>query len=158
MTGESFQKPKALEVDAESLTPTFGRFYAAPFERGFAGTLGTMLRRVLLSSIEGAAITAMRIEGVLHEFSPIAGVSEDATDLVLNLKRIALKSYVDHPKPLLLHTSEGGEVRAKHITADPDVEVLDPEAYIATVSPGASLAIEMRVKRGRGYASSDKNV
>ena len=94
---------------------------------------------------------------MLHEFSPIPGAMEDTTDLILNLKRVPLKMHVDHPKTLLLRTSEPGEVRAKHITPDPDVEILDPEAYIATLGAGSTLAVEMRVKPGRGYVSADKN-
>jgi len=157
MLWKGFQKPKRLEVERESLTDTFGRFTAQPFERGFATTVGNALRRVLLSSIEGAAITAVRVEGVLHEFSPIPGAMEDTTDLILNLKRVPLKMHVEHPKTLMLKTSEAGEVRAKHITPDPDIEILDPEAYIATLGQGSTLAVEMRVKQGRGYVSADKN-
>ena len=157
MLWKGFQKPKRLEVDRESLTDHYGRFQAQPFERGFATTIGNALRRVLLSSIEGAAITAVRVDGVLHEFSPIPGAMEDTTDLILNLKRVPLKMHVEHPKTLYLRTSEAGEVRAKHITPDPDIEVLDPEAYIATLAQGSTLAIEMRVKQGRGYVSADKN-
>lgn len=157
MLWKGFQKPKRLEVDRESLTDHYGRFYAQPFERGFATTVGNALRRVLLSSIEGAAITAVRVEGVLHEFSPIPGAMEDTTDLILNLKRIPLKMHVEHSKTLILKTSEPGEVRAKHITPDPDIEILDPEAYVATLGQNASLTIEMRVKPGRGYVSADKN-
>jgi DNA-directed RNA polymerase subunit alpha len=157
MLWKGFQKPKRLEVDRESLTDHYGRFYAQPFERGFATTVGNALRRVLLSSIEGAAITAVRVEGVLHEFSPIPGAMEDTTDLILNLKRIPLKMHVEHAKTLILKTSEAGEVRAKHITPDPDIEILDPEAYVATLGQGSSLTIEMRVKPGRGYVSADKN-
>jgi DNA-directed RNA polymerase subunit alpha len=157
MLWKGFQKPKRLEVDRESATEHYGRFSAQPFERGFATTVGNALRRVLLSSIEGTAITAVRVEGVLHEFSPIPGAMEDTTDLILNLKRIALKMHVEHPKTLYLKTSEDGEVRAKHITPDPDVEILDPEAYIATLGKGSTLSLEMRVKPGRGYVSADKN-
>ena len=157
MLWKGFQKPKRLEVDREGQTDHFGRFSAQPFERGFATTVGNALRRVLLSSIEGAAITAVRVEGVLHEFSPIPGAMEDTTDLILNLKRVPLKMHVEHPKTLLLKTSEAGEVRAKDITPDPDIEILDPEAYIATLGQGATLAVEMRVKQGRGYTSADKN-
>jgi DNA-directed RNA polymerase subunit alpha len=157
MLWKGFQKPKRLEVERESTTDTFGRFTAQPFERGFATTVGNALRRVLLSSIEGAAITAVRVEGVLHEFSPIPGAMEDTTDLILNLKRVPLKMHVEHPKTLMLKTSEAGEVRAKHITPDPDIEILDPEAYIATLGQGSTLAVEMRVKQGRGYVSADKN-
>jgi DNA-directed RNA polymerase subunit alpha len=157
MLWKGFQKPKRLEVDRETQTAHYGRFYAQPFERGFATTVGNALRRVLLSSIEGAAVTAVRVEGVLHEFSPIPGAMEDTTDLILNLKRIPLKMHVDHPKTLILRTSEPGEVRAKHITPDPDVEILDPEAHVATLAAGSTLAVEMRVKQGRGYVSADKN-
>ena len=155
MLWKGFQKPKRLEVEEQD--DHYGRFYAQPFERGFATTVGNALRRVLLSSIEGAAVTAVRVEGVLHEFSPIPGAMEDTTDLILNLKRVPLKMHVDHPKTLMLRTSEPGEVKAKHITPDPDVEVLDPEAHIATLGAGSTLAVEMRVKPGRGYVSADKN-
>jgi DNA-directed RNA polymerase subunit alpha len=157
MLWKGFQKPKRLEVDRESATEHYGRFSAQPFERGFATTVGNSLRRVLLSSIEGAAISAVRVEGVLHEFSPIPGAMEDTTDLILNLKKIPLKMHVEHPKTLFLKTSEDGEIRAKHITPDPDVEILDPEAYIATLGKGSTLSLEMRVKPGRGYVSADKN-
>jgi len=157
MLWKGFQKPKRLEFEKEEQTDTFGRFTAQPFERGFGTTVGNALRRVLLSSIEGAAITAIRVEGVLHEFSPIPGAMEDTTDLILNLKRVPLKMHVEHPKTLLLKTSEPGEVRAKHITPDPDLEILDPEAYIATLGQGSTLSVEMRVKQGRGYQSADKN-
>ena len=157
MLWKGFQKPKRLEVDREDQTETFGRFTAQPFERGFATTVGNALRRVLLSSIEGAAITAVRVEGVLHEFSPIPGAMEDTTDLILNLKRVPLKMHVEHPKTLYLKTSAPGEVRAKDITPDADIEVLDPESYIATLGQGSTLAVEMRVKQGRGYVSADKN-
>jgi DNA-directed RNA polymerase subunit alpha len=157
MLWKGFQKPKRLEVDRDSLSEHYGRFYAQPFERGFATTVGNALRRVLLSSIEGAAVTAVRVEGVLHEFSPIPGVMEDTTDLILNLKRVPLRMHVDHSKTLMLRTSEPGEVRGQHITPDPDIDVLDPEAYIATLGSGSTLAVEMRVKQGRGYVSADKN-
>ncbi len=157
MLWKGFQKPKRLEVDRDSLTDTYGRFHAQPFERGFATTVGNTLRRVLLSGIEGTAITAVRVEGVLHEFSPIPGAMEDTTDLILNLKKVALKMHVDEPRTMTLKTSEAGEVRAKHITPDAEIDILDPESYIATLGQGATLNIEMRVKPGRGYVSADKN-
>jgi len=157
MLWKGFQRPKRLEVDHDSLTEHYGRFYAQPFERGFATTVGNALRRVLLSGIEGAAFTAVRVEGVLHEFSPIPGAMEDTTDLILNLKRVPLKIHVDHPKTLMLKTSEPGEVLGKHITADPDIEILDPEAYIATLGSGSTLSVELRIKKDRGYVSADKN-
>jgi DNA-directed RNA polymerase subunit alpha len=112
---------------------------------------------VLLSSIEGAAVTAVKIEGVLHEFSPIQGVVEDATDIILNLKQIPLKVHTDQPKTLVLRVTKPGEVRARDIEADADIEVLEPDAHIATVSEGGKLEMELRVRRGRGYVSADKN-
>ena len=112
---------------------------------------------MLLSSIEGAAITAVKIDGVLHEFSPIQGVVEDATDIILNLKQIPLKLHVDYTKTLYLRVDKAGEVRARDIEGDADVEILEPDAHIATVAEGGKLHMEMRMKRGRGYVSADKN-
>jgi DNA-directed RNA polymerase subunit alpha len=146
-----------LEFERETLTDRFGRFSAQPFERGFGTTVGNAMRRVLLSSIEGAAVTAVKIEGVLHEFSPIQGVVEDATDIILNLKQIPIKLHSEHAKTLTLRAMRAGEVRAKDISADADVEILEPEAHIATVSEGGRLEMELRIKRGRGYVSADKN-
>ena len=157
MLWKGFQRPKRLEFERETLTDRFGRFYAQPFERGFGTTIGNALRRVLLSSIEGAAITAVKIDGVLHEFSPIPGVVEDATDIILNLKQIPLKLHVDYTKTLYLRVDKPGIVRAKDIEVDQDVEILEPEAHIATVSEGGKLHMELRMKRGRGYVSADKN-
>ena len=157
MLWKGFQRPKRLEFERETLTDRFGRFYAQPFERGFGTTIGNALRRVLLSSIEGAAITAVKIDGVLHEFSPIPGVVEDATDIILNLKQIPLKLHVDYTKTLYLRVDKPGIVRAKDIEVDQDVEILEPEAHIATISEGGKLHMELRLKRGRGYVSADKN-
>jgi DNA-directed RNA polymerase subunit alpha len=157
MLWKGFQRPKRLEFERETLTDRFGRFYAQPFERGFGTTIGNALRRVLLSSIEGAAITAVRIDGVLHEFSPIPGVVEDATDIILNLKQVPLKMHTDATKTLYLRVEKAGEVKARDIQTDADVEILEPDAKIATVSEGGKLHMEMRVKRGRGYISADKN-
>src|SRR5574339_710949 len=157
MMWSEFQKPKKLDYDAETLTQTYGRFYAQPFERGFGTTVGNAMRRVLLSSIEGAAVTAVKIEGVLHEFSPIQGVVEDATDIILNLKQVPLKLHTDTTKTLYLRVDKAGEVRARDIEADADIEILEPDAHIATVAEGGKLHMEMRVKRGRGYVAADKN-
>jgi DNA-directed RNA polymerase subunit alpha len=157
MLWKGFQRPKRLEFERETLTDRFGRFYAQPFERGFGTTIGNALRRVLLSSIEGAAITAVKIDGVLHEFSPIPGVVEDATDIILNLKQIPLKVHSDQTKTLTLRVDKAGEVRARDIQADGDVEILEPDAHIATVAEHGKLHMEMRLKRGRGYVSADKN-
>jgi DNA-directed RNA polymerase subunit alpha len=112
---------------------------------------------VLLSSIEGAAVSAVKIDGVLHEFSPIPGVVEDATDIILNLKQVPLKMHVDTTKTLYLRVNKAGEVKARDIETDADVEILEPDAHIATVAEGGKLHMEMRVKRGRGYVSADKN-
>ena len=157
MLWKGFQRPKRLDFERDTLTDRFGRFYAQPFERGFGTTIGNALRRVLLSSIEGAAITAVKIDGVLHEFSPIPGVVEDATDIILNLKQIPLKLHSDATKTLYVRVEKPGIVRAKDISADADLEVLEPEAHIATISEGGKLHMELRIKRGRGYVSADKN-
>ena len=157
MLWKGFQRPKRLEFERETLTDRFGRFSAQPFERGFGTTVGNAMRRVLLSSIEGAAVTAVKIEGVLHEFSPIQGVVEDATDIILNLKQIPLKIHSDQAKTVTIRAMKPGEVRAKDIVADADVEILEPEAHIATVSEGGKLEMELRIKRGRGYVAADKN-
>src|SRR6187397_1068754 len=157
MLWKGFRRPKRLDFERDTLTDRFGRFSAQPFERGFGTTVGNALRRVLLSSIEGAAVTAVKIEGVLHEFSPIQGVVEDATDIILNLKQIPLKIHTDQPKTVTIRAMKPGEVRAKDIVADADVEILEPEAHIATVSEGGKLEMELRLKRGRGYVAADKN-
>src|SRR5918993_3371488 len=154
---KGFQRPKRLDFERETLTDRFGRFYAQPFERGFGTTIGNSLRRVLLSSVEGAAVTAVKIDGVLHEFSPIPGVVEDATDIILNIKQVPLKMHTDATKTLYLRVEKAGEVKARDIETDGDIEILEPDARIATVSEGGKLNMEMRVKRGRGYVSADKN-
>ena len=157
MLWKGFQRPKRLECERETLTDRFGRFYAQPFERGFGTTIGNALRRVLLSSIEGAAVTAVKIDGVLHEFSPIPGVVEDATDIILNLKQIPLRVHVDRAKTLLVRVDKPGEVKAGDIETDGDVEILEPDVHVATVADGGSLSMEMLVNCGRGYISADKN-
>jgi DNA-directed RNA polymerase subunit alpha len=157
MLWRGFQKPKRLAVDTETLTEKYGKFSAQPFERGFGTTVGNALRRVLLSSIEGAAVTAVKIEGVLHEFQSITGVVEDATDIILNLKQIPFKLNGEGPKALYLRADQPGVVTSGMIEADGDVEILDKEIYIATVSEGGKLDMEMRLKRGRGYIAADKN-
>ncbi|HEX5236659.1 MAG TPA: DNA-directed RNA polymerase subunit alpha [Silvibacterium sp.] len=157
MLWRGFQKPKRLAVESETLTEIFGKFSAQPFERGFGTTIGNALRRTLLSSIEGAAVTAVKIEGVLHEFQSIGGVVEDATDIILNLKQIPFKLSGEGPKALYLRVDQPGVVTSGQIEADGDVEILDKDIYIATVSEGGKLDMEMRLKRGRGYISADKN-
>ncbi len=153
----AFQKPKRLICDLDTLSQTYGHFYAQPFERGFGTTIGNALRRVLLSSIEGAAITAVKIDGVLHEFTPIPNVKEDATNIIMNLKQVPLKIHVDHAKTITLESDEAGTVTSANIVSDPDVEILDPSVHIATIGEGGRLKIEMRVKKGRGYIQADEN-
>ncbi|MGA2261542.1 MAG: DNA-directed RNA polymerase subunit alpha, partial [Acidobacteriota bacterium] len=154
---KGFQKPKRLICDLETLSPTYGQFYAQPFERGFGTTIGNALRRVLLSSIEGAAITAVKIEGVLHEFTPIPNVTEDATNIIMNLKQMPIRLRVAHEKTIYLEADQPGEVKSGNVTPDPDVEILDPNVHLATIGEGGSLKIKMRVKNGRGYIPADEN-
>jgi DNA-directed RNA polymerase subunit alpha len=157
MLWSDFQKPKKLDYDPETLTPNYGRFIAQPFERGFGTTIGNALRRVLLSSIEGAAVTAVRVEGVLHEFSSLTGVVEDMTDVVLNIKQIPFKLHGEGPKTLYLSKKGPGVVTAADFDEDPDVEILDPTAHVATLSKEGNLTLEARLKRGRGYQVADRN-
>src|SRR5882672_4320788 len=154
---KGFQKPKRLVANTETLTDRYGMFTAQPFERGFGSTIGTGLRRVLLSSIEGAAITSVRIEGVAHEFSPLPGVVEDATDIILNLKQVPFKMVGEGTRIARLRIDRPGQVLSGQIETDADVEVLDRNMPIATVGEGGKLSIEMRLKVGRGYVSADRN-
>ncbi len=154
---KGFQKPKRLVAVTETLTDRYGMFITQPFERGFGTTIGNSLRRILLSSIEGAAITAVRIEGVAHEFSPIPGVVEDATDVILNLKQVPFKMMGDGVHTARIRADQPGEVLSGHIETDADVEVLDRSIHIATVSEGGKLFVEMRLKKGRGYVGAERN-
>ena len=154
---KDFQMPKKLQYDPKKVTDTYGKFTAEPLERGFGTTLGNSLRRVLLSSLEGAAITAVKIAGVHHEFSSIPGVVEDTTDLILNLKEIRLKLHTDKPKTLSIKAKGPGAVTAKDIEADAEVEILNPDLHLATIDKNGKFELEMRARRGRGYVSSDKN-
>lgn len=154
---KGFQKPKRLVANTETLTERYGSFAAQPFERGFGTTIGNSLRRVLLSSIEGAAITAIRIDGIAHEFSPIPGVTEDATDIILNLKQVPFKMMSDGTHTVRLIVDQPGEVLSGQIETTGDIEVLDRGIHIATVGEGGRLNIEMRLKQGRGYISADRN-
>lgn len=149
--------PKGLEVEAESLTGSYAKFHAEPLEKGFGITLGNALRRVLLSSLQGTAITSVKIESVLHEFSTIPGVREDVTELILNLKEVRLRLHTDSPKKIKIEAAGEKEVKAKDIIADPTVEILNPEHHIATLGKGAKLSMEMEVKWGRGYVPAERN-
>jgi DNA-directed RNA polymerase subunit alpha len=152
-----FTMPKKLQYDPSKITDTYGKFIAEPLEPGFGTTLGNALRRVLLSSLEGAAITSVRIEGVLHEFSSIPGVVEDATDLILNLKEVRLKLHTDTPKTLWIRAEGPGEVTAREVEADAEVEILNPDLHIATLDRDGKLVVEMKARRGRGYVTAEKN-
>jgi DNA-directed RNA polymerase subunit alpha len=154
---KGFQKPKRLDFEPESLSATYGKFYAQPFERGFGTTIGNALRRVLLSSIEGAAITAVKIEGVLHEFSSLPGVVEDVTDIILNLKQIPIKMHTTEEKILTLDVTRKGKVTASDLQGDSAIDILEADAPIATLSENGKLQMEMRVSMGRGYVSADRN-
>jgi DNA-directed RNA polymerase subunit alpha len=146
-----FQLPKRLECEESSYTSTYGKFSAAPFERGYGVTLGNSLRRVLLSSIEGSAVTSVKISGVAHEFSTIPGVLEDVPELILNIKSLVFNSHSKIPKTITIKAGSKGEVRAKDIKTDETVEIINPDLYICTLTKDTKLNIEMEVSRGRGY-------
>src|SRR6201993_1701929 len=154
---KGFQKPKGLAPELESLTEKYARLSAQPFERGWGTTVGNTLRRALLSSIEGAAITAVKIEGVLHEFSSIPGVVEDATDIILNLNQVPINLHNDLPKAIYLNVEQPGVVTSAQIEEDADFAVLDKSVYIAPVSEGGKLQIEKRVNNRRDYVAADRN-
>ena len=150
MLWKGFQKPKRLVANTDTLTDKYGQFSAQPFERGFGTTIGNALRRVLLSSIEGAAITAVRIEGVMHEFSSIPGVVEDATDIILNLKQIPLKMSVEGPKTLTLNVDKPGEVTSRMIQEDADVDVprqVHADAVLPEVRVGEDARLDFSDER-----------
>ncbi len=157
MLWKGFQRPKRIETDHETLTSTYGRFTAQPFERGFATTLGNAMRRCLLSSIEGAAITAINIEGVLHEFSSMPGIGEDVTDVILNLKQVPILLHGEEPRMLTLDADGPREVTSRDFTHDPQIEVFDKGVHIATLNEEGKLRLQAHVKNGRGYVSADRN-
>ena len=150
-------KPRKLEVDQDSLTPTYGKFVAEPLERGFGTTLGNSLRRVLLSSLQGAAITTVKIDGVEHEFTTVPEVSEDVTDIVLNLKEVLLRMHTNEPKTLRIEAEGPKEVKAGDIIADDQVEILNPGHSICTIAEGGKVRMELSARRGRGYVPANSN-
>ncbi len=158
MLWKGFQKPKRVEVDRETLTDTYGKFSAQPFERGFATTVGNALRRCLLSSIEGAAITGVQIEGVLHEFSSLSGVVEDTTDIILNLKGVPLRYDGNAPRVISIDVEGPQTVTASALSTDPSITVCDPDLPIATLNDEGRLKLQARVANGRGYVSAEKNL
>jgi len=150
-------RPKRLEAEKETLTPSYGKFSAEPFERGFGITIGNSLRRILLSSLQGAAIASVKIDGVLHEFSTIPGVKEDATEILLNLKEVRLKLHTDGPKTIRVKAEGPKVVKAGDILTGEAVEILNPDHLIATLSRDAKLSMEMMVKTGKGYVPAERN-
>src|SRR5512137_85505 len=152
-----FEMPKRLVKEDQTATETYAKFIAEPFETGYGHTIGNSLRRILLSSLEGAAITAVRIKGALHEFAVLRGVKEDVANVILNLKKIRLKMYTPGPETLTLHVKKENVVHAKDIEANPNIEILNPDQIIATLDAGADLEIEMEVTRGRGYVLAEEN-
>jgi DNA-directed RNA polymerase subunit alpha len=155
-----FEKPR-IEITDLSQDGTYGKFSVEPLERGYGTTLGNSLRRILLSSLPGAAISSIKIDGVLHEFSVLPGVKEDVTEIILNLKNLAIKNNSDSPEPKIAYIDMvgEGEVKAGDIKVDADIEIMNPDLHIATLSggPGSKLFIEMTITKGRGYISADKN-
>lgn len=154
---KDFQMPKELQEEGGSSRPGYGRFLAEPFERGFGITIGNALRRVMLSSIVGAAVTTVKIEGALHEFATIPGVKEDVTDIVLNVKQLRFRLHADKVKTIHVKKKGPGEVCAKDIVHDADIEILNPDLRLATLDKQGRLEMEMVVRLGRGYATAEKN-
>ncbi len=155
MLWKGFQRPNRLEVEEEK--GNYGRFTAQPLERGWGTTIGNALRRVLLSSIEGAAITAVKIEGVEHEFTAVPGVVEDVTDLILNLKSLAIRLHDDGPRTLVLDAKTKGAVTADQFDDDAQIEILNADAPVATLAEGGRLRLEATIGKGRGYVPADRN-
>lgn len=152
-----FQMPKRLECEEASYTNIYGKFIAEPFERGYGVTLGNSLRRILLSSIDGSAITSIRIDGVQHEFTTIPGILESVVDIILNIKKVTLRSHSKVVKTIYIKADKKGEVRAKDIIRDETIEVLNPDLLIATLTQDVKFHVEMEVSRGRGYVPADGN-
>lgn len=150
------EKPRIAKV-TENEDFTYGKFVVEPLERGYGITLGNSLRRILLSSLPGVAVTSIKIDGVLHEFTTIPGVMEDVTEIILNIKQLSLKLHTDEPKTIYIDVDSEGEVKASDIKEDSDVEILNPDLHIATLEAGHRLYIEMNIAKGRGYVSADKN-
>ncbi len=154
---KTFEMPKRLETEQASLTPTYGKFLAEPFERGYGTTIGNALRRVLISSIEGAAVTNIKIEGALHEFSAIDGVVEDVPQIVLNIKKLVLKYHGKQPKKVVIDVKRKGAVTAKDIQTDETIEIVNPGLCIATLTKDVRFYMELEIARGRGYVPAERN-
>jgi DNA-directed RNA polymerase subunit alpha len=154
---KGLELPTRVVADAATMVETYGRFVAEPFERGFGVTIGNSLRRILLSSLEGAAVTGVKMEGVLHEFSSIEGVIEDVTDIILNVKGLVVRLEGDEPRLITLEATKAGPVTAAQIQTDPNVEILNKNHLLATLSKDVAFRLEMRVAKGRGYVAAEQN-
>jgi len=154
---KDFEMPKKLTCDESSYSDTYGKFIAEPFERGYGATLGNAFRRVILSSIEGSAVTSVKIDSAQHEFSTVAGVSEDIPEIILNIKKLVLRSHSRQSKVIEIKADSKGEVRAKDIIHDETIEILNPDLHIATLTKNTKFHVEMEVGRGRGYYPAEKN-
>ena len=151
ITWKEFEMPKTIECDESTLVETYGKFIAEPFERGYGVTLGNSLRRALISSVEGSAVTNLKIEGIQHEFSAIDGVVEDVPEILLNIKKLVIRSHALKPKPLYIKVQKKGEVTAKDIIADETVEIVNKDLRIATLTKNIKFNVEMELGKGRGY-------
>ena len=157
MKWKSLLMPKGIKIENIDNIPNFGRITIEPLERGWGLTIGNAIRRILLSSLQGAAVTAIKIDGILHEYGCIDGVVEDVTDIILNIKKLRIKLLSDYEATLKLDVTGEGEVKASYIEKNPDVQVLNPDLHIATINSDAKLKIEMRVESGRGYVPAELN-
>lgn len=154
---KDFEMPKRLDCDESTYTVNYGKFVAEPFERGYGTTLGNSLRRILLSSIEGAAVTSVKITGASHEFSTIPGIAEDVPQIIANIKKLVLRTHSKSPKNLYLKVEKKGDVAAKDIETNETVEILNPELHIATLTKKVKLEVDMEIGRGRGYVPAERN-
>ena len=157
ITWREFEMPKSIECDESTLVETYGKFIAEPFERGYGVTLGNSLRRALISSVEGSAVTNLKIEGIQHEFSAIDGVVEDVPEILLNIKKLVIRSHALKPKPLYVKVQKKGEVTAKDIIADETVEIVNKDLHIATLTKNIKFNVEMELGKGRGYVPAERN-
>ncbi|MBL7071285.1 MAG: DNA-directed RNA polymerase subunit alpha [Candidatus Omnitrophica bacterium] len=154
---KNIELPKRIDCDESAQSDNYGKFIAEPFERGYGMTIGNSLRRVLLSGVEGAAVTSIKIDSVLHEFSTVPNVIEDVPQIVLNIKKLILRSHTKNPKTLLINVESKGEVRASDIQTDETIEIINPDLHIATLTKKTKFNMELEVGRGRGYVPSERN-
>jgi len=154
---KNFELPKNITFDDATYNATYGKVLAEPFEKGYGVTIGNSLRRVLLSSIEGTAVTQVKFGEVLHEFSTIPGVYEDVTEIIMNIKGLVLRSHFKTPKPMFISVNKKGAITAKDIKCDETVEIINPDHHIATLTEDVKFEVEFKVERGRGYVSSARN-